>query len=286
MSLEEQGKNKALGYVNDSAIVVNVGGRKKKSCQWLKIGIPFVVLLSFTGWLTGWLREQAMDATSILAVAAPMQKQAETLYKRNTYGKKLVALTFDDGPYPATTSRLLDVLREKEVRATFFELGTMASRYPETTRRVYEEKHELASHTMSHRQLNKIDASEVMAEIGQAKDILKNITGVEPKLMRPPYGSINYIVREQAGVPMILWTVDTEDWKSKDAAMILERAKATVFDGAVILMHDIYESSVDGAGMIIDELRKDNYEFVTVSELAEMRGVELKNGEAYGSFRP
>ncbi len=278
MSLEEQVKNKAVN--------IEKKDEDRKKHQWLKIGIPFVVLLSFVGWLTGWLRDQAMDATTILSISAPMQKQAETLYKRNTFGKKLVALTFDDGPFPATTNRLLDILREKEVRATFFELGTMASRYPDVTKRVYNEKHELASHTMSHRQLNKISAGEVAAEAGQARDVIRNITGEDPMLMRPPYGAINRIVAGNVGAPMILWTVDTEDWRSKDAGSVLERARSAAFDGAIILMHDIYESTVDGAAMVIDALREDGYEFVTVSELAKMRGVELRNGEAYGSFKP
>lgn len=265
---------------------VGVDDKKQASLSWLKIGIPFVVLISFVGWLTGWQRELAMDPVSTLTLMAPMRKHVKVPRKRNTFGKKLVALTFDDGPYPATTDRLLGILREKEVQATFFELGTMASRYPEVTKRVYDEGHELASHTMSHRQLNKISAGEVAAEVGGARGVIKDITGEEPSLVRPPYGLINNIVIEQAGAPIILWTVDTEDWKSKDAGAVLERTKVTVFDGAVILLHDIYESSVDAAGMIIDELRKDNYEFVTVSELAEIRGVELKSGEVYGSFRP
>ncbi len=268
-----------------SETIISVGEEERKPHQWLKIGIPFVVLLSFTGWLTGWLRDQAMDSITILSISVPMQKHVETLYKRNTYGKKLVALTFDDGPFPATTNRLLDILREKEVRATFFELGTMASRYPDVTKRVYEEKHELASHTMSHRQLNKISAGEVETEAGQARDVIESITGREPSLVRPPYGAINGMVAGHIGAPMILWTVDTEDWKSKDAGSVLERARSAAFDGAIILMHDIYESTVDGAAMVIDALREDGYEFVTVSELAKLRGVELTSGEAYGSFR-
>ncbi len=264
------------------------GNKEERKGQryWMKIGVPILVLISFVGWITGWMRGQIRDAESPLGLVAPMGKHVEVPRKRSTQGKKLVAITFDDGPYPATTNRLLDILYEKEVQATFFELGTMASRYPEVTKRVYDEKHELASHTMSHKQLNKLSAGEVASEAAQARDVLRSITGEDPKLMRPPYGAINGVVAGNVGAPMILWTVDTEDWKSKDAGIVLERAKAAVFDGAVILMHDIYDSTVDAAAMIIDELRKDNYEFVTVSELAELRGVELKNGEAYGSFKP
>ena len=233
--------------------------QRRKCRQWIRMGVPVVLLVSFVACLLGCHREQVRDAESVLSIEAPMGKQVEVPYKRNAYGKKIVALTFDDGPFPATTNRLLDLLREKEVQATFFELGTMASRYPEVTKRVYDEKHELASHTMSHKQLNKLRANEVATEVSQARDVLRGITGEDPKLVRPPYGAINVVVAENVGTPMILWTVDTEDWKSKDASAVLERTKATVFDGAVILMHDIYESSVDGAGMIIDELRKDNY---------------------------
>ncbi len=287
-SLEEQAKNNS----QPSYRVDGEKGEKEREKQrrkrrrWIRVGIPVVLLVSFVACLLGCHRGEVKDAESILSISAPMSKHVEVPYKRNPYGKKLVALTFDDGPYPDTTNRLLDVLREKEVQATFFELGTMASRYPEVTKRVYDEKHELASHTMSHKQLNKLSAGEVESEVERARDVIEDITGEEPELVRPPYGALNNTVRDKIGAPMILWTVDTEDWKSKDADSVLERTKDAVFDGAVILMHDIYGSTVDAVGMVIDELRKDNYEFVTVSELAEIRGVELKNGEAYGSFRP
>ena len=110
--------------------------------------------------------------------------------------------------------------------------------------------------------------------------------GGKLELVRPPYGSVGVSAREGTGTPLMLWTVDPEDWRVRDAATVRQRVVGAAFDGAIILMHDIYDSTVEAVGGIIDDLRVQGYEFLTVSELAEVRGVEMVNGVAYGSFRP
>lgn len=200
--------------------------------------------------------------------------------------KKMVALTFDDGPSAATTSRLLDILAEKQVKVTFFVLGNMAQRSPALIQREVAEGHEVASHTMSHQNLIKLSAAGIQGEVSGADAVLQSAIGSAAKLVRPPYGSINDTVRANVGKPMILWTVDPEDWKYKNAATVKANVVSKTFDGAIILMHDIYGTTVDAVGGIIDELRAAGYEFLTVSEMAAKRGVVLQNGCSYGSFRP
>ena len=232
-----------------------------------------------------------LDITISKAVApygtimvAPMAHHVRI--KRDITGKKLVALTFDDGPSSATTPRLLDILYEKDVPATFFMLGKMAREVPDIVRRTEKEGHIVASHTMYHQNLIRISPAAMADDIAESKAVFKNILGHEPTLTRPPYGNINSAVRNNVGTPMILWSVDTLDWKSKNIDDILAVTREQIHDGAVILVHDIYDTTVDAVPVIIDELRKEGYDFVTVPELAKIRGVDLEPGTAYYNFRP
>jgi len=216
---------------------------------------------------------------------APFAKHLRVT-ERILEGKKLVALTFDDGPSPDTTPRLLDILQEKDVPATFFSLGNMARTNPDIIKRAKKEGHEIASHTLSHQNLIRLPAAAIQADIDEARAIIKSITGHSPHYTRPPYGNINDNVRAAVGTPMILWSVDTEDWKTKTTESIVSITMSEVHDGAIILMHDIHPTSVDAVPTLIDTLRKEGYEFVTISELTEIRGVKLENGQVYYNFRP
>lgn len=206
--------------------------------------------------------------------------------KRDLTGKMLVALTFDDGPSSATTPRLLDILYEKDAPATFFMLGKMAKNNPEIVKRAEKEGHVVASHTMYHQNLVRISPDAIKNDTIEAKSVFNGILGHDPMLVRPPYGNINNAVRDNIGSPMILWSVDTLDWKNKNTDEILAVTKEQVHDGAIILMHDIYDTTVDAVPAIVEELRKDGYEFVTVPELAKIRGIDLQSGTAYYNFRP
>ena len=196
-------------------------------------------------------------------------------------GEKLLALTFDDGP-GLYTDRLLDILAERGVKATFFIVGQQADRFPDVIRRMYEEGHQLASHTYGHVDLKKYSEGGIVAQLQRTADTLDRITGVPQRyVLRPPYGSADDRVLETIGVPAILWSIDPADWKYRDAQIdhdnVLEAAK----DGGIILLHDIHEQSVEAVPSIIDDLSSKGYQFVTVNELFRRKGVKLEPGKVY-----
>ncbi len=216
---------------------------------------------------------------------APMSKHIR-ITERDITGKKLVALTFDDGPSSATTPSLLDTLKNRDVPATFFMLGYMARSNPEIVKRIKAEGHDIASHTMYHQNLIRITPAAVQADINEANAVFQDILGHSLEYTRPPYGNINDAVRNNVGTPMILWSVDTLDWKNQNTDSIISTTMSEVSDGAIILMHDIYPTTVNAVPVLIDELRKAGYEFVTISELTKIRDYTLQNGTAYYNFRP
>ena len=250
---------------------------------WLKLVVVLVIGVLIILDLLDITISKVSDPYNKIKVA-PMSHHVRI--KRDTTGKKLVALTFDDGPSSVTTPRLLDILYEKDVPATFFMLGKMARENPDIVRRVDKEGHIVASHTMYHQNLIRISSAVMADDIAESKAVFKDILGHEPTLTRPPYGNINDRIRDEIGTPLILWSVDPLDWKSKNVDDILAIAKEQVHDGAIILMHDIYDTTVDAVPVVIDELRKEGYDFVTVPELAKIRGVDLSNGTTYYNFRP
>ena len=216
---------------------------------------------------------------------APMAKHVKAT-DRILKGKMLAALTFDDGPSPETTPRLLDILQQKDAPATFFTLGSKAAAYPDIIKREAKEAHEVASHTMHHQNLIRIPATAAISDINEAKSTLKSLLGHDPIYTRPPYGNTNDTVRTTVGTPIILWSVDSEDWRSKNVDSILATTMSEIHDGAIILMHDIYPTTVDAVPILIDTLRKEGYEFVTLSELTKIRDAKLENGASYYNFRP
>ena len=218
------------------------------------------------------------EPTMPISVPIPPAQPAE--------GQKLVALTFDDGPSARETPQLLQILREKQVRATFFVIGNMAKKAPDVLRQEETDGHEVASHTMTHANLRRTTAEGVKGEVTAMKQTLTEILGHEPSLTRPPYGNINANVRTQVNQPLILWTVDPEDWKYQDTERVRRQVVENVFDGAIILLHDPHATTVAAVPGVIDDLRAAGYEFLTISELAAKRGVVLQKGVSYGSFRP
>ena len=216
---------------------------------------------------------------------APMSKHVHVT-ERVLAGKKLVALTFDDGPSELTTPRLLDTLKAKDVPATFFMLGSMTRNYPDIAKRIEKEGHIAASHTMYHQNLIRIPVAAMQDDINEAKSIYSSTLGHAPTLTRPPYGNYNDAVRSAINLPIILWSVDTLDWKSQNVDAIVATTKSQIHDGAIILMHDIYPTTVDAVPIIIDALRQDGYEFVTIPELADIRKTTLTSGTVYYNILP
>ncbi|MET7463874.1 polysaccharide deacetylase family protein [Nonomuraea sp. NPDC005501] len=199
--------------------------------------------------------------------------------------RKCVALTFDDGP-GEYTGKLLDLLRERRVRATFFVLGQMvAADHTGLTRRIVEDGHELGNHSWSHPPLTALSDERLRRELADTEEIVQRTTGVRMRLMRPPYGATNARVAEQArqeGLAQILWSVDTLDWRDRNAEIVARRAGHAP-PGAIVLLHDIHPTSVAAVPRVLDTLTRKGYHFVTVPELY---GRALLPGRTYESAEP
>lgn len=178
-----------------------------------------------------------------------------------------VALTFDDGPSPKYTPLLLDGLKERNVRATFFLLGKNVKENQELVQRMQAEEHLLGNHTYNHVQLNKIPETTARQEILKTNNEIYEATGKYPEYMRPPYGAWKKNMELYVEMLPVFWDIDTLDWKSQNVDAILKAAGEEPEDGSIILMHDEYQTSVEAALLLIDRLKEKGYEFVTVDEL-------------------
>lgn len=178
-----------------------------------------------------------------------------------------VALTFDDGPSPKYTPLLLDGLKERNVRATFFLLGQNVKENQELVQRMQAEGHLLGNHTYNHVQLNKIPETTARQEILKTNNEIYEATGKYPEYMRPPYGAWKKNMELCVEMLPVFWDIDTLDWKSQNVDAILKAAGEEPEDGSIILMHDEYQTSVEAALLLVDRLKEKGYEFVTVDEL-------------------
>lgn len=200
---------------------------------------------------------------------------------------KVVALTFDDGPYSPVTNRILDMLEAYEGHATFFIVGNRASTYSSCVIRARDLGCELANHTWSHPNagLTTLSYSDVVDQIVSCNNEIYRIAGVTPSVMRPVGGSYNDSVASAVDMPMIIWSLDTQDWKYRDTNHIVNAILNNVSDGDIILMHDLYSSTAAAMEIVIPELAARGYSFVTVSELAELKGYDLEDSKAYYALR-
>ena len=180
------------------------------------------------------------------------------------------------------------MLAERDVHVTFFLCGYRIEECPaEMCKKLAEPGHELALHGYSHTNFKEMSADGIVDELSKTTELIRKNAGVTPTLVRPPYGGMNdesYEVLRKAGYPVIIWSVDTEDWRNSDPESIADTVFEEVQDGSIILMHDMHQSSVDAAALIIDHLKEEGYVFLTVSELAQSMGVTLEPGERYRSI--
>lgn len=198
--------------------------------------------------------------------------------------KKYVALTFDDGP-SSFTNRLLDCLEKNKAKATFFMVGKEIEYFSDEVKRMKNLGCELGNHTYSHADLTGLSPEDISSEIGAVDNLLMEFTGQGASVVRPPYGSVNSTVKSVVGTPMILWSIDTLDWESQDPQKIAEIVRSQAEDGSIILLHDIFSTSVDAAEIFIPEMIKEGYQFVTVHELAEKNGIKLQTGTTYSDLK-
>lgn len=200
--------------------------------------------------------------------------------------KPMVALTFDDGPSRENTTKILDALKNYNAHATFFVVGYNIDGNEDILQRITNEGSEVGSHTASHCKITTLDANGIASEIDGMAERIKGITGQQSVILRPPYGSVDDNVMANLKDPVILWSIDTEDWKTRDVQSTVQNIQNSVYDGAIILMHDLYGETADAAVQIIDWLHSQGYQMVTVSELGWFRRGGLQSGIKYGSLKP
>ena len=231
---------------------------------WLLLGIP-VVLTAVLG------RQGAIQTGGGAMVKIPEEPP-------------LVAITFDDGPRADTTAALLEGLALREVPATFFLVGERISGNEELIRDMAAAGHQIGVHTYDHVLMTELKRGEYDAQVARTRAELERILGPGTYWLRPPYGIVNDSVIAWADGPLILWSVDPEDWKDGDVERIVQTVTGRVKDGDIILMHDIYHTSVEAALAIVDELQEAGFCFVTVEQLMELRRVEPEAGGRYTCF--
>ena len=195
------------------------------------------------------------------------QTGAEAVNNAEDEDVKKIALTFDDGPHPYYTEELLDGLKERGVKVTFFVTGEHAELHPQIIKRMSEEGHLIGNHTYSHIQLKDSNREQFKEELIRTNEIISDITGEEVQYVRPPYGTWDKKFETELNMFPVLWTVDPLDWCSTNVSCITDKVVSKVEENDIILMHDYYESTVTAALKVVDELLAEGYTFVTVEEI-------------------
>lgn len=217
----------------------------------------------------------------------PSQGEQGTYLTSVRVDQPYIAMTFDDGPSAALTPRLLDILKQRNIKATFFVLGQLVQEHPEIVQRAVAEGHEIANHSWDHKALNKLGEGGLEHELADTSAAISKATGKPVTLMRPPYGAtnprLNRAIEKEFGMKVILWSVDPFDWKRPGPNVIEQRIVAGTKPGAIILSHDIHPGTIEAMPGTLDALLSKGYKFVTVSELLAM---ESKNPAPIPSASP
>ncbi len=219
------------------------------------------LLLAGYWFFTGRFREDKMKETVI------WQSETEKDDKPEETGGKKIALTFDDGPHPVYTPMLLEGLKKRGVKVTFFLMGSAVEKYPDIVKQIADDGHLIGNHTFHHVGLENADTALIESEVVSANELIEKIAGERPQFIRPPFGQCDDGIESDTGMICVLWSIDPQDWCTKDAAKVVRRVVANAKDNGIILLHDQYKTSVMAAFTIIDELQKEGYEFVTVDEI-------------------
>lgn len=210
-----------------------------------------------------------------LALNSNFSSSAGITFSRVLVSGNYIAMTFDDGPHPQNTPRLLDILRARNVKATFFVIGRSVDLYPNIVRRTVAEGHEIGNHTHTHRLLSKLGDAEVRSELSRCRDAVARAAGVQMRTMRPPYGGLlqrqREMVHTEFGYPTILWSVDPLDWKRPGPSVVTSRILSGASSGGIVLSHDLHAPTVDAMPATLDGLLNRGFKFVTVSQLLAMK---------------
>lgn len=198
-----------------------------------------------------------------------------------TKSDKLVAFTFDDGP-SYNTIKIVNTLVKYDSKATFFLVGNKIEKYAKTMDVLVKNGMDIGNHTYSHKELTKLRDKEILKEIDLTNEVIYNKTGIKPMFLRPSYGAMNKRIKKLSTMPIIIWNIDTLDWKYHNSNKIKDKILKYVSDGDIILMHDTYVATLNAVEMVIPELKKQGYKIVSVSELFKYKGVKPKLGIGYG----
>ena len=256
---------------------MNPQDRRKKQCA--RLLLPGLLLFCLGLWqVLGVFWPAAVPADSPAEVTLPEEDAVPA--------EKLIALTFDDGPHRVTTPRLLDGLAERGVHATFFLIGKQIADNAELVQRMDLMGHQIGLHTFDHVELTGLSSYEVRLQMDKTRTVLKELLGREDFWVRPPYGTTDATVAAAVGAPLVVWSVDPEDWKDDDVERIVNHVVEHASDGDIILMHDIFPSSVEAALKIVDALQAQGYRFVTAEELFAARGITPEAGKRYACAPP
>ena len=204
--------------------------------------------------------------------------------------QKVLAMTFDDGPHPSLTPKLLDLLKARNIKCTFFLIGRQVKMYPDIVRRIIAEGHEIGNHTWTHCSLTSRSDAQIRDEMKKSEDAVYEVAGVRPQLMRPPYGAINSRIKDmifsEFGYSTIMWSVDPMDWRRPGVSVVTSRLVNGAHPGAIMLSHDIHPPTIQAMPAMFDQLIAKGYQFVTVSQLLNLEkagmpvGVVVKPEEA------
>lgn len=225
-----------------------------------------------------------LDSSTISMVYTEVFNYDIITNKKINSSDKLIALTFDDGPN-YNTNKVLDILEENNVPATFFVLGNRIKGNENILKRMVSSKMEIGNHTFNHLLLTKYKEDKVKSEINDTSNLIFEVTGKYPTLFRPSYGSCNKMIRSIVDTPIIIWDIDTLDWKYHNSRRISSRVINKVKDGDIVLMHDIYSATANALEIIIPSLKSKGYTFVTVSDLFYYKNIPLEKGKVYGFAR-
>ncbi|MCH5251346.1 MAG: polysaccharide deacetylase family protein [Lachnospiraceae bacterium] len=198
---------------------------------------------------------------------------------------RAVALTFDDGPDTENTPKILAILKKYNAHATFFVVGNRVASRANCLKQVVAQGSEIGNHSWDHSNLSLAKMKTVNKQYDKTASVVKKLTGYQITFMRPPYGAISDTMRKKLKHPMVLWSIDTLDWKTRNAKSVYKNVRKNVSDGDIVLMHDIHASTIGAVEKIVPWLVKHDYDIVTVSELMKRKGIKMKNGKAYGSAR-
>lgn len=218
--------------------------------------ILFLFLVFMLGWLLGMIVNFFQGKDHMIETLSTVAEE-----------KKQIAITFDDGPNPDYTMKLLKGLKKRGVKATFFVLGEEVERYPDILKATYDDGHMIGVHSYQHVNFGQIGDAAALEQVEKTQQAIYDVTGEYTGYIRPPYGCWKKELDQELPMIEVLWDIDPLDWATKDADTVVQRVLQKIPDGSIILLHDASESSVSAAFTIIDTLQKQGYEFVTVEEL-------------------